>query len=141
VAAIMSVIALVGVAGCGQSSHDGVSLRDLSAGDCLKTASASQGMIIQRRVGCADPHDAEVAATFSAGSPTDPYPGAEALRSQGDARCAPEVVAYVGETRTDSVSAMIFFPTEPMWRHHINKLACVVRPAKIKTTTVSLRHP
>jgi hypothetical protein len=51
------------------------------------------------------------------------------------------VVAYVGATRTDTVSAMMFFPTETMWRRHINQLACVVRPAKIKTTTVSLRHP
>jgi hypothetical protein len=98
-------------------------------------------MIVQRRVGCAEPHDAEVVATFSAGSPSDPYPGATALNSLGDARCSSEVVAYVGPTRVDSVSAVMFFPTELMWRHHINQLACVVRPANIKTTTVSLRHP
>jgi hypothetical protein len=118
-----------------------VSLQDLSSGDCLLTASEAQGTVIHQRVGCAERHDAEVAATFTAGPSSEPYPGATALRNLGDARCSPEVVAYVGATRTDSVSAMTFFPTETMWRHRINKLACVVRPANINTTTVSLRHP
>jgi hypothetical protein len=141
VAAITVMIALVGLAGCGHSAKDGVSLRDLAPGDCLTTASARLGTVIKHRVPCAERHDAEVAATFVAGSASDPYPGTTALRSLGDAKCSPEVVAYVGATRTDSVAAMMFFPTEAMWRRHINQLACVVRPAKIKTTTVSLRHP
>jgi hypothetical protein len=140
-AAIVVAIVLVCLAGCDRNARDGVSLRDLSPGDCLMTASGVPGTIVQRKVTCAEPHDAEVAATFSAGSSSQPYPGSGALRTMGDARCSSEVVAYVGATRTDTVSAMMFFPTQKMWRHNINQLACVIRPARIKTTTVSLRHP
>lgn len=92
------------------------SVFELNIGDCLNLPEGNEVADVET-VDCAEPHRAEVFALPQLGADADaPYPGQEALVTEGQERCVEAFEAYVGRPYSESsIFSTALTPSQQSW--------------------------
>ncbi|MEM8926540.1 MAG: hypothetical protein AAGD35_23795, partial [Actinomycetota bacterium] len=80
----------------GRPTEGPIDVAELEVGDCIEIDLGLGLTTAAQLVPCAEPHNAEVVATFVPGDGSDAFPGRTALLDEGFSRCSDEFLAYTG---------------------------------------------
>lgn len=102
----------------------------LHAGQCIDTA--PNGIGHARAIPCAQPHDAEVYATYRLADRR--WPGAAAIGRQARQGCQPKLSTYLNPQLAASLSLSYAYPGQGAWSLGERTVVCEVRGADGKLT-------
>ena len=120
------------------SSGTVIGANDLGVGDCMVLPSEDQFDEI-RRLGCTEPHDAEVFLVVD--HPGSEYPSNDAFESFIDEQCTPAFASYSGSAYDDQDVLIYgwFTPTPASWDDGDHAVMCYLAPADESPTDRSYR--
>jgi hypothetical protein len=123
----------------------GTSVFDLEVGDCFDDpqGSGSGPAIVEdvETVDCAQPHDNEVFFLYDLEGDGG-YPGLEAVRADGNERCADEFEGYVGAPvdETDLYAEALLYPNATSWDAGDREIVCALYHGQLEELTGSMRN-
>jgi hypothetical protein len=94
----------------------------LRTGECLNSAPSGAGLHV---LGCGQPHDAEVFATFRVGGQR--YPGAAALQLQAAQGCGSRISGYMNPQLSAMLDESYVYPSPGAWAAGERTVICTVR--------------
>lgn len=103
------------------------SVFELALGTCLNDADVplDADLVDIPVVACEQPHDSELYAIHEV--PDGPYPGADALIEQGQARCQGSFGEFVGiDFRSSTLDFYLYYPTPSSWAQGDRSIYCLV---------------
>jgi hypothetical protein len=102
----------------------------LRPGQCVNSGSNALDVTV---LSCAQPHDAEIFATFSL--PATAWPGASAVRADASDGCARRFGSYLNpDLATIDLSQEFIYPNQAAWQAGERTVVCEVRATSGRLT-------
>jgi len=123
-------------------SSQGVDPFALTTGDCFNNPAVTAGHTTDVasvvRTTCTKPHNAQIFATFSAGSSAS-YPGSAKLTNIASSGCSARAkTSLTGSLITSSMQIRLLFPLQSSWAAGHRTISCIIYSATttLKTSVV-----